>query len=432
MELDKINILLIGSGAREHALAWSMGQSKHCKALYCIPGNTGIESCAICVDLPDSDNDAIVQFAKEHEIDLVVIGPETPLVSGLGDLLRAEGIKVLGPGKDGARLEGSKAFMKELCSKYKIPTAAYGTFNNIADVDDFLKDKSGGMVVKADGVAAGKGVIICETIEEARKAADDMLSGQAFGDSGKNVIIEEFLEGEEISYFAITDGKTIVPLASAQDHKKAYDGNKGPNTGGMGAYSPDRLMNDALEKEILEKIINPTVEGLREENIEYSGVLYAGLMITKDGPKLLEYNARFGDPECQVLMLRLESDCLELFWACATGKLNEVKDNVKWSPDPAICVVMASKGYPGPYKKGTVIKGLQKTFNVEDITIFHAATKNGPDGDLISNGGRVLCIAATGVDLKEAQGKAYRAIRMIDWPEGFYRNDIGWRVLKGG
>jgi phosphoribosylamine--glycine ligase len=424
-----MKVLLVGSGGREHALAWALAQSRGIKALYCAPGNAGIESCAELVDIKADDVAALTTFAEQNAIDLVVVGPEAPLVLGLADRLREKNIAVFGPSASAARLEGSKGFMKDLCAKYKIPTAAYGRFKTLDEAKAFIETQNPPVVVKADGLAAGKGVIIAETRKEAIAAATEMLSGASFGAAGNEIVVEEFLDGEELSYFALADGKTILPLTSAQDHKRVGDGDTGPNTGGMGAYSPAHLMTPELEKKIIERLIEPTVRGMQAEGCPFTGVLFAGIMVVKGEPILLEFNARFGDPECQTLIPRLKSDLLQILNAAAHGKLNEIK-NVEWSDDPSLCVVMAAKGYPGDYKKNTVIRGLQETFAVEDLIVFHAGTARDAEGEFISVGGRVLGVTATGVDLREAKGKVYRAIRMIDWPEGFCRMDIGWRALK--
>jgi phosphoribosylamine---glycine ligase len=425
-----MRVLLVGSGGREHALAWALAQSDGIKALYCAPGNAGIESCAECVNIAADDVDGLVVFALQNKIDFVVVGPEAPLVKGLADRLQEKKIPVFGPTAAAACLEGSKAFTKDLCKKYNIPTAAYGRFKNVDEAKAFIGEQNPPVVVKADGLAAGKGVVIAETREDAVRAAQDMLSGSTFGDAGAEIVIEEFLPGEELSYFALADGKTILPFSSAQDHKRVGDGDKGPNTGGMGAYSPAHLLTPMLEQKILTRIIEPTIKAMQSEGCPFTGVLYAGIMVVKDEPYLIEYNARFGDPECQVLIPRLQGNLLEILFAAAQGRLADVKDSVKWSPDPAMCVVIAAKGYPGAYVKNTIIRNLQDTVAVEDLIVFHAGTARNEEGEIVSTGGRVLGITATGVDLREARGKVYRAIKMIDWPEGFCRNDIGWRALK--
>ncbi len=425
-----MKILLIGSGGREHALAWAMAQSSLCDELYCAPGNAGTEALAQNVDLGAEDIEGIVKFAIENSIDLVVVGPEGPLVAGLADRLRAKNIKVFGPSAAAAQLEGSKGFMKDLCAKYNIPTAAYGRFTDLSAAEEFIRKTGAPIVVKADGLAAGKGVIICESEDEAIAAVRDMLSGESFGAAGAEVVVEEFLDGEELSYFALSDGKTVLPLTSAQDHKRVGDGDTGPNTGGMGAYSPAHLMTPEMEQTIIKTLIEPTIKGMAAEGCPFAGVLFAGIMVVDGVPKLLEHNVRFGDPECQTLMLRLEGDLLEILDACADGRLDQVKDKVSWSKDRAICVVMAAEGYPGSYKKNTVIEGLNDAaMQVQDVTIFHAGTARNDRGEIVSIGGRVLGVCATGPSIYEANGKAYRSIGFIDWPEGFCRKDIAWRAL---
>ncbi len=425
-----MKVLLVGSGGREHALAWALAQSKDCDTLYCAPGNAGIRDCAQCVDIDVLDIDGLVNFAKEQALDLVVVGPEAPLVAGLADRLSEAGIDVFGPDAAAAQLEGSKGFMKDLCAKYNIPTASYGRFSDVEAAKAFITQQGAPIVVKADGLAAGKGVIIAESVEDAHDAVEDMLSGEAFGDAGAEVVIEQFLNGEEVSYFALADGKTILPLTSAQDHKRAYDGDAGPNTGGMGAYSPAHLMNDALEQKILSKIIEPTVAGMAAEGTPFTGVLYAGLMIVDGEPFLIEYNARFGDPECQPLMMRLQGDLLSILQAGAQGRLDEVRSQVSWSAQSALCVVMAANGYPGSYEKNTVIKGLEAADALQGVQVFHAGTALGDDGEIVSVGGRVLGVTALGDSVEAAQRQAYKALHKIDWPKGFYRKDIGWRAVK--
>lgn len=424
-----MKVLLVGSGGREHALAWALAASEDCAALYCAPGNAGIETCAECVDIRADDVPALVNFAKDKAIDLVVVGPEAPLVAGLADALKAEGIDVFGPQAKAAQLEGSKGFMKDLCAKYDIPTAAYGRFTDLEAAKDFINRQPGNVVVKADGLAAGKGVIICTSKDEAVEAAEEMLSGAAFGDAGTEIVIEEFMDGEELSYFALADGQTILPLTSAQDHKRAFDGDEGPNTGGMGAYSPAHLINAELEEKIIHRIIEPTIKGMAAEGCPFTGVLYAGIMVVGGEPKLLEYNVRFGDPECQPLMMRLQGDLLEILLAGAQGRLAEIRGKVIWSEKTALCVVMAANGYPGAYKKDTPIRGLDLTTEVKDVTVFHAGTAK-KDGQIVSTGGRVLGVTALGADIAEAQRRAYMAVDKIEWPDGFCRRDIGWRALK--
>lgn len=423
-----MKVLLVGSGGREHALAWALAASDNCDALYCAPGNAGIENCAECVDIAGDDVEAIVQFAKDKDIDLVVVGPEGPLVAGLADALKDANIDVFGPQAQAAQLEGSKGFMKDLCAKYDIPTAAYGRFTKFEDAKKFIEEQPGNVVVKADGLAAGKGVIICNNKDEAIKAAEEMLSGEAFGDAGAEIVVEEFMDGEELSYFALADGKTILPLTSAQDHKRVFDGDEGPNTGGMGAYSPAHLMTTELEEKIIHRIIRPTIEAMAAEGCPFTGVLYAGLMIVHGEPKLIEYNVRFGDPECQPMMMRLQGDLLEILQAGAQGRLDDILGKVTWSDKTALCVVMAAKGYPGDYPKNTPISSIDLADEVKDLTVFHAGTAK-KDGQLVSVGGRVLGVTALGDTIEQAQTRAYMGVDQIDWPDGFCRRDIGWRAL---
>jgi len=424
-----MRVLLIGSGGREHALAWRLANSDRCEALFCAPGNAGICGVAECVNIDIKQHDQVVDFAKENQIDLVVVGPEDPLCAGIADSLIEHNIPVFGPTKDAAILEGSKAFTKDLCKKYNIPTAGYERFKDPDKAKAYIRTQNLPLVVKADGLAAGKGVIICQSYEEAEKAAEDMLSGSSFGEAGAEIVIEEFMDGEELSYFALSDGKTVVPLTSAQDHKRVGDGDTGLNTGGMGAYSPAHIMTSELESKIMDRIINPTIEGMQKEGRPFKGVLYAGLMIVGGEPKLIEYNVRFGDPECQAMMVRLKDDFLELLNACAHEKLHEFK-KLEWSDYWALCVVMAAKGYPESYQKGTVIKGFEKVDNMEHIKIFHAGTALNDQDELVNTGGRVLNVVAAAEKFENAQKWAYEAIEKIDWPEGFYRKDIGWRAAK--
>ncbi len=416
---------MLGSGGREHALAWKLAQSPSCDKLWASPGNPGMEECATCVALDTGDHDAVVAFCGENEIGLVVIGPEVPLVEGLADALRAAGIRAFGPSKAAAQLEGSKAFTKELCQRAKIPTAKFIRCTSLEAAWGALKKFDAPFVLKADGLAAGKGVVIAETREDAQEALSEMFDGK-FGSAGAEVVIEQFLKGEEASFFALTDGDTIVPLASAQDHKRVGDGDEGPNTGGMGAYSPAPVLTDALREQAMREIIEPTVRTMREEGIPYSGVLYAGLMLTKTGPQLIEYNVRFGDPECQVLMMRLESDLVELMLACAEGRLGEI-ETPKMSHDFALTVVMAAEGYPGTPKKGGSIDLGEAEAN--GAKVFHAGTKR-ENGQLVASGGRVLNVAAKGSTATEAQANAYAAVDAIDFADGFCRRDIGQREVR--
>lgn len=421
-----MKVLLIGSGGREHALAWTLSASPLLTKLYCAPGNAGIAQVAECVPIGAMDFDRLVGFAKEKKIDFVVIAPDNPLVGGLWDRFEAEGIRASGPSVKGAILEGSKGFVKDLCREVGIPTAAYQRFRDAASAKAFADTLGLPVVIKADGLALGKGVIIAETKADAAKAIDFMFEG-GFGESGSEVVVEEFMQGEEASFFALSDGETVLPLGGAQDHKRAFDGDKGPNTGGMGAYSPAPVLPPSLQQIAMDKFINPTVAAMAERGRSYQGVLYLGLMITKDGPKLVEYNCRFGDPECQVLMPRLKSDLLTTLIAMRDGQLHNL--DLRWSNETALTVVMASKGYPGAYEKGTEIRNLDAAAAVEGVQIFHAGTER-RDGRLLAVGGRVLNVTALGKDVAEAQARAYKAVDLIDWPGGFCRRDIGWRALS--
>jgi phosphoribosylamine--glycine ligase len=421
-----LNVLLIGGGGREHALAWKLKQSSLLDTLYCAPGNAGIAQMAEVVLLDVSDHAAMARFCKEKLIDLVVIGPEVPLVAGLTDDLEAQGIKVFGPSRAAARLEGSKGFTKDLCARAGIPTAAYARFSNTRAAKTYVARQKPPIVIKADGLAAGKGVTIAETKAEAEAAIDACFSG-AFGAARSEVVIEEFLRGEEASFFALVDGMSALPLATAQDHKRAYDRDQGPNTGGMGAYSPAPVLTPNLCHRTMTEIIEPTARALVEAGTPFKGVLYAGLMIEDGAPKLIEYNVRFGDPECQVLMLRLKSDLLLSLLATAEGRLAGL--DLEWHEEPTLCVVMAAKGYPGAYAKGSEIKGLVAAARDPDVQIFHAGTKR--DGDrILADGGRVLGVTACGKDIRLAQARAYAAVDKIDWPGGFCRRDIGWRAVE--
>jgi phosphoribosylamine--glycine ligase len=420
-----MNVLLIGSGGREHALAWKISASPLLGRLYAAPGNPGIAQHAECVALDVADHEAVIAFAKEKQIGLVVVGPEAPLVAGLADDLAASGIAVFGPTAKAAQLEGSKGFTKDLCARYAIPTAAYGRFDNAADARAYAEKVGAPIVVKADGLAAGKGVTVAMRLDEALAAIDACFEG-AFGAAGAEVVVEEFLEGEEASFFFLCDGKTALPFGTAQDHKRVGDGDTGPNTGGMGAYSPAPVLTPALEARVIREIVEPTMRGMAEAGTPFAGVLYAGLMLTKDGPKLIEYNVRFGDPECQVLMLRLEDDLLPLLLAAAEGRLAGLAP--RWRDEAALTVVMAAKGYPGTPEKGSVIAGVEDAAG--DALIFHAGTARDASGQLVAAGGRVLNVTATGRTVSEAQARAYAAIDRIDWPGGFCRRDIGHRAVE--
>ena len=421
-----MNILVVGSGGREHALAWAISASPLCDALYCAPGNGGIATVAECVNISGDDIDGLVAFCGEKAIDFVVIGPEQPLVDGLADRLRAEGIDCFGPSAGAAQLEGSKGFTKDICAKYNIPTAAYGRFADAASAKAYVEEQGAPIVVKADGLAAGKGVIMAESNEQALTAIDEIFSGK-FGDAGAEVVIEEWLRGEEISFFALCDGDNALPLVSAQDHKRVGEGDTGLNTGGMGAYSPAPIMTDALAEQVMDEIIKPTVAAMKAEGMPYQGVFFAGLMITDTGPSLIEYNVRFGDPECQVLMMRLKSDVLPALMACKDGGLAHL--DLRWHDAAAMTVVMAADGYPGSYEKGSVIGNLDGAGASDDVEIFHAGTAR--DGETITAiGGRVLNVTGMGPDVQAARDAAYGAVEKVDWPQGFYRRDIGWRALQ--
>jgi len=421
-----MNILLLGSGGREHALAWKMAASTLTDKLYCAPGNAGIAREAECVALDVADHAAVIEFCRNNGIDLVVVGPEAPLCAGIVDDLEAAGIKAFGPGRTAAQLEGSKGFTKDLCRANGIPTAAYERFRAAAPAKAYLRTRGAPIVVKADGLAAGKGVVVAQNLAEA-EAAVDMMFGGGLGEAGVEVVIEEFLEGEEASFFALCDGATALPLTTAQDHKRAFDGDTGPNTGGMGAYSPAPNIDDAMSARVMKEIINPTMRAMKAMGAPYKGVLYAGLMITREGPKLIEYNARFGDPETQVLVLRLMSDLVPALLASCDGMLKAF--DLRWYADPALTVVMAAKGYPGHYARGTVIEGLDDAAAVEGVEIFHAGTR-AEGGKILANGGRVLNVTAIGKTVRQAQTRAYDAVSRIRWPEGFCRHDIGWRAVE--
>ncbi len=420
-----MKVLLVGSGGREHALAWAISASPLLTKLYCAPGNGGIESIAECVPIAALDFDGLVAFAKEKKIDFAVIGADAPLVAGLHDRFEQAGIRATGPSKAAAVLEGSKGFIKDLCAETGIPTAAYKRFREPKAAKAFAESLGLPVVIKADGLAAGKGVIIAESRAEADRAIDSMFEG-AFGDSGHEVVVEEFMEGEEASFFALSDGEHVIPLVGAQDHKRVFDGDKGPNTGGMGAYSPAPVLPPDLEAIAMSRFIEPTVAAMVARGLPYAGVLYLGLMITKSGPKLVEYNCRFGDPECQVMMPRLKSDLLTAYVASRDRMLNQL--DLRWRDETALTVVMASKGYPGTFEKGHEIFGLDAASKLDGVEIFHAGTER-RDGRILATGGRVLNVTATGKTVSEAQARAYRAVDLIHWEGSFCRRDIGWRAI---
>ncbi len=424
-----MNLLLIGSGGREHALAWKLAASSRVGTLFAAPGNAGICAEAECVSLNVDDFAAIADFCKRNDVSLVVVGPEAPLVAGIADALAEEGIFVFGPGRKAAMLEGSKSFTKEVCRKFGIPTADYAVFDSPDAALDHLRRVGAPIVVKADGLAAGKGVVVADDEETAARAIQEAFSG-VFGTAGARIVLEEKLIGEEASFFALCDGKTALPLATAQDHKRAYDGDVGPNTGGMGAYSPAPVMSEEMCMRTMEEIVLPTLNAMQAAGTPYIGVLYAGLMITEEGPKLIEFNVRFGDPECQPLMMRLKDDLVDLVEAAVHRDLSGGR--VHWSTDAALTVVMATKGYPGAYEKGSIIEGVEAAEAMDGVKVFHAGTQRDADGNLIASGGRVLNVTALGSTITEAQKRAYAAVEKIRWPEGFYRRDIGWRAVKRG
>lgn len=419
-----MKVLVVGGGGREHALCWKIAASPLCDKLYCAPGNPGIAAEAECVPIAADDIGELVRFARTETIEFVVVGPEAPLVAGLVDRLQEAGIKAFGPTSAAAQLEGSKGFVKDLCARYDIPTPDFGRFMDPTSAKSFVREAGAPIVIKADGLAAGKGVTVAATMTEAEAAIEAYMVEGTLGTAGQTLVIEEFLDGEEASFFALSDGDTVLPLASAQDHKRAYDGDRGPNTGGMGAYSPAPVMTEEMEGRVMAEIILPTVQAMKDQGHPFKGVLYAGLMIVEDRPHLLEYNVRFGDPECQVLVPRLMSDLLPALIATADGVLGTM--NLRWHDNAAITVVMAATGYPGTYRKGTEIKGLEAAGRLEEVLVFHAGTGAGSNGKVLATGGRVLGITATAATVAEARERAYAAVGLIDWPDGFCRRDIGW------
>jgi phosphoribosylamine--glycine ligase len=420
-----MKILIIGGGGREHALAWKIAQSPKVTELFCAPGNPGTASIATNIDIPADNIDNLLQFALEQSIDLTVVGPEQPLVLGLADWFQDNDLKVFGPSAKAAQLEGSKAFSKDLMQKYNIPTAAYAAFEDVDEARAYLKGK-GPQVVKADGLAAGKGVFVCANEAEAVDAINQIMNDKIFGESGNRIIIEERLEGQEVSLLAFTDGTTVLPMEAAQDHKAVFDGDTGPNTGGMGAYSPAPIFTPELKQQVIDQIMVPAVNGMRADGIPYQGVLYAGLMITDKGPKTLEFNARFGDPETQPLMMRMQSDIVPIMEACANSTLESY--SLEWKPEAAVCVVMASEGYPGSYEKGRPIHGLDQANSLPGVTVFHAGTKQQGE-DIVTSGGRVLGVTALGSNVQKAIDQAYQAVGKIEWSGVQFRKDIGKKAL---
>lgn len=422
-----MKVLVIGGGGREHAIVWKLMQSPKVDRIYCAPGNAGISEIAECIDIKGDDLDGLIDFVKYNWIDLTVVGPEAPLAAGIVDRFIKEERTIFGPVAAGARLEGSKKFSKDFMQRYGIPTAEYKTFSSLAQAKDYVRLKGAPIVVKADGLAAGKGVIVAKTVEEAASALEMIMKDKVFGDAGKRVVVEQCMMGEEASFMFLTDGETVVPLATSQDHKQIFDGDTGPNTGGMGAYSPAPVLTAELQEEIMETIVAPVMKGLKREQIKYRGVIYVGIMMNNGKPHVLEFNVRFGDPEAQPVLSRLDSDLFELLKATAEGRLNDVE--VKWKDDVSICVVLSSDGYPGPYEKGKKITGLDSVRDKKDVVVFHAGTglKN---GDVVTTGGRVLGVTALGRDIKAAQDKAYSAIKEIGFEGMYYRKDIGDKAVK--
>ncbi len=418
-----MKILVIGSGGREHSIVWKLAQSNVVDKIYCAPGNAGIAEIAECVEVESKDLTSLLDFVKYEWIDLTIVGPEEPLAQGIVDIFQKEGRKIIGPTKAGAQIESSKVFAKDFMKRNKIPTAEYKVFTSYTHAEEYIRLKGFPIVIKADGLAAGKGVFVCHTYEDATEALRLIMKEKIFGPAGEKVLVEECLQGKEVSYLVFTDGKTIVPMVTSKDHKRLLDNDEGPNTGGMGTFSPNPIITPELEKEILEKIIKPTIKGLKKEGIVYRGILYAGLMIVNEKPYVLEFNCRFGDPETQVILPRLETDLLDIFMAMAEQKLHKVE--VKWKKDVSLCVILASNGYPGKYKKGIPIQGLEMIKGLNDIIIFHAGTKYDDEGRIVTNGGRVLGLTAIGKDLKEARQKVYSAIELIHFEGMHYRKDIG-------
>lgn len=422
-----MRVLVVGSGGREHALVWAIAGSPLATDIYCAPGNAGIEADAECVPIEATDVSAIVDFTLEKRIDLVVIGPEAALAAGLADALAKESILTFGPSQAAAEIESSKSFMKSVCESAGAPTAAYKTFTDRDAAVAYVQEQGAPIVVKADGLAAGKGVVVAETTEQAVAAIDACLSDGAFGEAGDSILIEEFMDGEEVSFFALSDGEHAMPFQSAQDHKRAFDGDKGPNTGGMGAYSPAPILTDELAEKVMTEIVQPVIDELARRGRPFKGVLFAGLMMTSSGPKVVEFNARFGDPEVQAILVRLRSDFLPALVVASEGGLKHF--DLRWRPESAMTVVMAANGYPGPYKKGSEIKEIDAADALDGVTVFHAGTAKSPDGAIVANGGRVLGVTAIGNDLATARDRAYAGVATIDWPDGFFRKDIGNRAL---
>ena len=421
-----MKVLVVGGGGREHALVWKIAQSPKVSKIYCAPGNAGVSEQATLVPIKANDLNGLLNFAFREKIDLTIVGPEEPLTKGIVDLFESKGLTIFGASQKAAELEGSKAFAKEMMKKYRIPTSLYEIFDDPKKARDYVRKQGAPIVVKADGLAAGKGVILCKTVEEALKSVDQIMVEKIFGEAGNRVVVEEYLVGEEASYIAFTDGKAILAMASSQDHKQVFDGDQGPNTGGMGAYSPAPVVTDEVHEKIIEKILRPIIQGMGEEGRPYKGVLYAGLMIHEGHPKVLEFNARFGDPETQPVLMRMKGDIIPILGACIEGNLSRYK--IEWDSRAAVCVVMASKGYPGDYEKGEPISGLKEVSQMEDIFVFHAGTAL-KDGQMSTNGGRVLGVTGLGKDIPRAIERTYQAVQKISWQGVQYRKDIGQKAL---
>ncbi|MBM4307502.1 MAG: phosphoribosylamine--glycine ligase [Deltaproteobacteria bacterium] len=421
-----MKVLVVGGGGREHALVWKIKQSPIVAKVYCAPGNAGISEQATLVPIQANDLNGLLDFALKERINLTVVGPEEPLTRGIVDLFESKGLSIFGASQKAAELEGSKAFAKKMMKKYHLPTASYEVFKDRKKAVDYIRKQGAPIVVKADGLAAGKGVILCKTVEEAIRSVDQMMVEKIFGEAGSRVVIEEYLVGEEASYLAFTDGKTILPLASSQDHKAIFDGDEGPNTGGMGAYSPAPVVTDEVNQRIVEKVLRPIIQGMTDEGRPYKGIIYAGLMIHDGHPKVLEFNARFGDPETQPVLMRMKGDIIPILQACISGNLSRCR--IEWENKASVCVVMASKGYPGAYEKGKVIKGFQETSRMEDIFVFHAGTTIA-DGKMVTNGGRVLGVTGLGENIPKAIERTYHAVEKIFWEGVHYRKDIGKKAL---
>ena len=421
-----MKVLIVGSGGREHALAWKVAQSNRVEKVYGAPGNPGIAQIGECVEIKPTDIEKLADFAEREGIDLTIVGPEAPLVAGITDEFERRGLKVFGPSKAAAQLEGSKAFAKEMMRKFGVPTADFQVFDDPEKAKEYIRKVGAPIVVKADGLAAGKGVVVAQIVDEAIEAVDRIMVEKVFGEAGNRVVVEECLKGEEASYLVITDGERFVPLATAQDHKAVFDGDRGPNTGGMGAYSPAPVLSEEMEREVQEKVIKPILKGMAQEGMPFKGILYAGLMITEEGPKVLEFNVRFGDPEAQAILRRLEDDLVEVALSAVEGRLVE---ELHWRPETSICVVLASEGYPGKYEKGKVITGIEEAEKVPTVVVFHAGTAV-KDGKLVTNGGRVLNVTALGKDIVEARERAYEAVKRIHFDGMHYRTDIGLKAVK--